>query len=114
MVRDIMIDRRVDGAGAESVGDSEQKQHPVAAAEGESQKAQYRQAYGHDHDPLGVDFPDQARAEQRGDDGHAGDGHGHIARVGRWYAEGGLHDRPAGAEQRVRQPQANEDEIDDG
>ena len=113
MVRHVVVDRGVDGAGAQPVGDGEQEQHPVALADREAQETQHRQGDGDDHDPLGMEAADHSRAEQGGEDGHEGDGHRHIARPGGGDAEDRLHGGPAGAQQGIRQTETDENEIDD-
>ena len=56
---------------------------------------------------------DHPGTEQGGNDGHEGDRHGHIARIGRGDTENHLHLRPAGTQQGIRQPQADKNQIDD-
>ena len=82
MVCHIVIDRRVDGPGPQTVGKGKKEQHPVAAANREAQQTEDGHQDGDNDDPLRMESSDQPRTHQSGEDCHKGDRHGDISGPG--------------------------------
>ena len=70
---------------------------------------------GHQHtdggDGPGAQPPGQPVGEQAGDNGAAGNNHGHNAGKRNRHPQLGVHDRPSGADERVRQAKANKGQV---
>ena len=112
--RHIVVERRVDGARAQPIGDGERDQHPEAAGNREAEQRKHRQkhaAHGHD---LRPEPPGEPVGKQARHDRSAGNNHGHDAHIRYRHAKLGVHDRPAGAKQRIRQSQTDKGHIDQG
>ena len=63
MVCHIVIDRRVDGPRSQTVGNGEEEQHPVAAADREAQQAEDGHKDGNNDDPLRMKSSNHPRAQ---------------------------------------------------
>ena len=109
----IIVQRGVHTAGAQAIRHSPQAKLPELRA---GRKPKQRHGGGGDAercDPAGAELIVEPVAGQAGHDGPDGDDHGHAARPGHARAELRIHAGPRRAQQRVRQAQADERQIDD-
>ena len=109
----IIVQRGVHTAGAQAIRHSPQAKLPELRA---GRKPKQRHGGGGDAercDPAGAELIVKPVAGQAGHDGPDGDDHGHAARPGHARAELRIHAGPRRAQQRVRQAQADERQIDD-
>ena len=110
---DVVVQRRVNGTGAQSVGDGKEDQHPEPGGYGKAEQGQHREKHaGHGDDP-GSQFAGQPVREKARNDGAAGNHHGHQPHIGHRNVKLHVHHRPPGAKQRVRQPKADKRKIDE-
>ena len=109
----IIVQRGVHTAGTQAIRYSPQAKLPELRA---GRKPKQRHGGGGDAercDPAGAELIVEPVAGQAGHDGPDGDDHGHAARPGHARAELRIHAGPRRAQQRVRQAQADERQIDD-
>ena len=71
-------------------------------------------AHAEGGDPAGAQPPGQPVAAKAGDDGAGGDDHGDDPHVGHRDPQLPVYGGPGGAQQGVRQTQADEGQVDDG
>ena len=94
---DIVVERRVDGARSEAVGDAEDEQHPELGAEREPDERDRRQKDAHDGDGSRAEFMDETVGKQARDDGPARDDHGDDAHVRDGHVKFKVDDGPSRA-----------------
>ena len=111
---DIVVQRRVDRARAEAVGHGPHAEQREFCRAGKAEQRRRGQKHAGRRDLTRAEPLYHALGQQAGQDRTAGDNHGDDADRGKRYTEYLLHRRPARAEQGVRQPEADEGEINDG
>ena len=92
---DIMVQCGVDRAGAEPVGNGEDKQHPVGRGKRKAHQPGNRQENRENDNPLCRYLPDQLRADQGRYNRHTADCHGYVSGIGRRDGKCRLHARPS-------------------
>ena len=110
----IVVQRRVHAARPQAVGHRPQAQGQEGAADGEAEEGGGGDAHAEGGDPAGAQPPGQPVAAKAGDDGAGGDDHGDDPHVGHRDPQLPVYGGPGGAQQGVRQTQADEGQVDDG
>ena len=111
--RDEVVQRRVDRARAETVGDRPQAELDGRAAERKAEERRGRHGHADRRDQRGAEAPGHPLGQKARDDGPGGDDHGDHACERELRAEIQTHDRPCGAEQRIGQTQADKGQVYD-
>ena len=112
MQRHIVIERRVDRARTETVRHGEGEQHPELCGNRKTEESEHREEHARGRHAAGAELSRELIRQKARSDRPAGDYHGHNAHVRHRNAELRVHDRPAGAEQRIRQTEADKRKID--
>ena len=109
----VVIQRRVDGTRPQSQRDGAQAHHQQVPREGEPQQSGGGHSGADSGGPVGSQQADDLGAQHAGYDRPAADGHADEAGEGDGQMKSCVNRRPGGAEQGVRNAQADEGDIDD-
>lgn len=111
---DEIVQHGIHGPGAESVGNGPETDRGERARRGEPEQRGGGRADAESGHPARPQRAHEVVAEQAGYDGAAGDEHGDDARAGHRDRQSLVHAGPRCSQERVRQPQTDEGQVDDG
>ena len=111
MERHVVVERRVDGACAKSVGNGKQAEHENRIGEGKAHQGQGGEGTACGIDDARAELSHQAVGQKAGYDGARRDDQADNARGREACAELHLHHRPCRAKQRVGQAEADKGNI---
>lgn len=109
---DVVIERRVYRARSEPVRHGENNNHPEAARKREAEQRKNGQKYAEHRDYPRPEPSVQPVGHQTRSYRSAGYDHGDDAHIRNRHSELKMHDRPARAEKRIGQPEADKGKID--
>ena len=112
--RDVVVERGVNSACAQAVGDRDQAELPKGARKRKGEDSGGGKANGESAQPARAQFAHQPCGHERGYDGAARDDDRNRALGCDGCAQVEMHDRPGRAQQRIGQAKRDKGEVDDG
>ena len=109
----IIIQGRIHAARSQAKGQRPEAKGPEGIAGGKAKKAQGRQEYAEGRHLPRAKAPGKPVAQKAGKDGAAGAEHGKDPRIGNGHGKPLVHGGPGRPQDGIRQPQADESQIDD-
>lgn len=110
----VIVERRIDGARAEPVGNRQKAELPESSRKGERKHRKRRQKNAQRGDERRADPRHELIGKERRDNGGKRDDEADDARGREGSAQLRVHDGPGGTEEGIGQPERDECEIDDG